>query len=121
MRNNEESSIRIVGRMWMVCILLLMVVYIVLSVLRIHSTVLIGTYAAESYDVEETYEFGLFGRVVYSMGNTYTKGTYKIEGDKITFDFEGVNLVASALNDTFDFAKNRDSIEIDGDTYKKIK
>ena len=75
----------------------------------------------ESYDAEETFEFGLFGKVVYSIGDDHVEGTYKIEGDKITFSFEGMGLIVSLLNDTYDFANNGDSIEIDGDTYKKIK
>lgn len=116
MQINVTGSARKRAIRWISCLLLLT---FFITMLTSCSSMLIGTYSQESYGVEETFEFKPFGKVVYSMGEDYVEGTYKIEGNKITFSFEGMGLVTSFLNDTFNFVNNGDSIEIDGDIYIK--
>lgn len=77
-----------------------------------------GTYA--SSEVGDSYTFTEDGAVVYKsvLGEEYN-GTYKIEGDTITFDFGNIGALSTIYNQTRDFARKGSNIEIDSLTYKK--
>ena len=48
------------------------------------------------------------------------EGTYKIDGDEITFTFESDDEEADEYNGTFDFEEKEDSIKIGIVEYKKV-
>lgn len=76
-----------------------------------------GTYASSA--VGDSYTFSEDGTVVHKdiLGSEY-EGTYKIEGDEITFDFGSAPAVAF-VNGTKDFTRKGSNIVIGSLTYNK--
>ena len=93
---------------------------VVMLCMTLASCGLSGTYKADLFGAEVTYEFGLFGKVTatYKMGDlTNTiEGKYKVEDDKliITYEKDGTE-----LKDEAKFEKTDAGIKIDGVEYKK--
>ncbi len=79
---------------------------------------LYGTYETEGGTV--SFEFA-GEEVTLTLNNTSVKGTYTIEDDKITFDFD--SLIAALYNGEKSYAKGeengKDYIKISGITYYK--
>jgi uncharacterized lipoprotein YehR (DUF1307 family) len=83
-----------------------------------------GEYENKSILGKSTYEFK-GNKFTYSYGELEIEGTYKIKDDKITFEFdiedEDQKELADALFDnSCDFEKTEDGIEINGIEYKKV-
>ncbi len=103
---------------------LVMALTMVLFVFASCGKKLSGKYSAEVLGSGATYEFKgskvtitvkLLGSSVFDA-----EGTYKIDGDEITFTFESDDEEADEYNGTFDFEEKEDSIKIGVIEYKKV-
>ncbi len=103
---------------------LVMALTMVLFVFASCGKKLSGKYSAEVLGSGATYEFKgskvtitvkLLGSSVFDA-----EGTYKIDGDEITFTFESDDEEADEYNGTFDFEEKEDSIKIGAIEYKKV-
>ena len=103
---------------------LVMALTMVLFVFASCGKKLSGKYSAEVLGSGATYEFKgskvtitvkLLGSSVFDA-----EGTYKIDGDEITFTFESDDKEADEYNGTFDFEEKEDSIKIGIVEYKKV-
>lgn len=83
-----------------------------------------GKYSAEALGTGCTLEFsGKNVTITYKLLGTQVgdavEGTYSIDDDKITIEIETDSKEIGALNGTFDFVENEDSIKIGIIEYKK--
>jgi len=108
-----------------------MAVLMVTLILASCGTKLSGKYSAEAFGTGKTFEFdGNKVAVTYKVigfSGDPIEGTYKIEDDKITFDFideegvenEDLKSFLSGLTTAQSFEKGDDYIKIGGFEYKK--
>lgn len=87
-------------------------------------TVISGTYEFEILGTTTTYEFSPFGKVTLTVDTviadeTY-EGTYKVDGDKIEFEFEDSDTLSGVSDFSYGTSEGKGYIVIGIVTYNEV-